>query len=289
MKDLSEDENDRLDGNDDYNNVQHFFNSERQLTLAEERDEEERYFQQLDEQQHTEDLENVEIIDIDVADSQIREFNERLDIESTPDSDHRKNSECIKNIAESNNLTQQSFPSQVQLTKVYTASFNPKNTDIPSTSATAQKIVKSFTTSQKTNKQSAVSLAKHSSINLEQLKFPSASAAVQKNAKAPTADAQKAKGQSTAKRPCLTRIEWNNKIKRRDENINITAAVPTSVDRVEETFNAAIRDVLRNDGNASENTRTKFDSLGRYVADLNDMPKDEANTKERRILSILEN
>lgn len=103
-------------------------------------------------------------------------------------------------------------------------------------------------------------MAKH----FQQLEFP-LTASVQKNAKPSTAAAQKAKGQSTAqstaKRPCLTRIDWNNKIKRLNEN---TAAVPTPVDRVEETFNAAMRDILRNDGNPCEKPRTKFDSLGSY-------------------------
>lgn len=295
IEDLYEEEDDQQNENDDnYNDSEELFNFERHLTLAEERDEDEQNCNEVDgqeRQEHTNALEEFELLDVYVNDNQIQDFNEQLEVDSTPDSDQRKNSVSIDNV--SNNLTQQSVASQVQLTKVSTAHINPKNAYIPSTPAAVQKIAKAFTTTQKTNKLSGAPSPKHSFTNLQQSEFP-LTAGVQKNAKASTSAAQKAKGQSTAqstaKRPCLTRIDWNNKIKRLNENTNNSAAVPTPVDRVEETFNAAIRDVLRNDGKPNEKPRTKFDSLGSYVADfLNDMPKDEANSKERRILSILEN
>lgn len=184
IEDLYEEEDDQQNENDDnYNDSEELFNFERHLTLAEERDEDEQNCNEVDgqeRQEHTNALEEFELLDVYVNDNQIQDFNEQLEVDSTPDSDQRKNSVSIDNV--SNNLTQQSVASQVQLTKVSTAHINPKNAYIPSTPAAVQKIAKAFTTTQKTNKLSGAPLPKHSFTNLQQSEFP-LTAGVQKKRK----------------------------------------------------------------------------------------------------------
>lgn len=145
IEDIYEDEDDQQNENEDnYNDLEQLFNFERHLTLAEERDEDEQNINEVDGQENTDALEQFQLVGIYVNDDQIKDFNEQLEVDSTPDSDQRKNSVSIDNVF--NNLTQQSVASQVQLTKVSTAHINPKKTNIPSTPAAVQKIAKAITT-----------------------------------------------------------------------------------------------------------------------------------------------
>lgn len=82
-------------------------------------------------------------------------------------------------------------------------------------------------------------------------------------------DSSPGKRNISAKRPCLSRVEWDSKIRK----ITDRKSKDTIIENAEKTFNAAVREILNDDG--KQTPLNRFDVFGRYVAAvLNDMDKD---------------